>query len=335
MITLSVIIVNYNSVQDILNCLKSAYQFNSALTFEWIIVNNDVKEERRKEITTSYSEVRWFDMGYNAGFARANNEGIRNAKGSTILLLNPDTIIQDDAINRCQERLISSPFAGASVQLKNEDGTNQITGNYVMTGGLNHLLPLPYLGSLLRKIAFALGTRKTNIISPGAEEKVDWINGAFLMVKKQAIEKAGLLDEDFFLYFEEAEWCSRLNKQGDLCVFGDISTIHKQGESVNTALHNEGKGYSTLSGKKGLQLIVSQHLRIKKQFGVFWFSIHLLVHTFEIPIFFVFSFLENLFRLRNPFRDWGTALSFTKNVGTLWLLTPRILSGKPYFYRMF
>ncbi|MBW7840098.1 MAG: glycosyltransferase family 2 protein [Chitinophagaceae bacterium] len=333
--TLSVIIVNYNSVQDILNCLKSAYQFSAAHSFEWIIVNNDIKEKRKEEVVAAFPEVRWIDMGYNAGFARANNTGIRNAGANTILLLNPDTIIQEDAINQCQKRLASSPFVGASVQLKNPDGSNQITGNYVMTGGLNHLLPLPYLGSLLRKIAFALGTKKTNIIAAGTEEKVDWINGAFLMVKKQAIEKAGLLDEDFFLYFEEAEWCSRLNKQGDLCVFGDISTIHLQGESVNTALQTEGKGYSNLSGRKGLQLIVSQHLRIRKQFGVFWFSIHLLVHTFEIPIFFVLSFLENLFRLRNPFRDWLTALSFTKNVGTLWLLTPRILSGKPYFYRMF
>lgn len=274
-------------------------------------------------------------MGYNSGFARANNKGIIESSGDVVLLLNPDTIILDDAAFKCYQRLVNSEYIAASVQLLNEDNSPQITGNFVIKGGLNHLLPLPCLGPLLRRIAFAIGTKKTNIKSASTEEKVDWINGAFLMVKKDVIKRAGLMDEDFFLYSEEAEWCSRLGKCGNMCVFGDLFTIHLQGESINKTTLQNDKGYSDLTGKRGLQLMVSQHLRIRKQFGKVWFLFHLSAHTIEIPIFYLCSFLRNLLRLKNPFKDWDKASSFTKNVITLWQLAPRIWRNRPYFYKMF
>lgn len=333
---LSVIIINYKSTSEILDCLNSAFQFSSAGAFEWIVINNDPSDQSAKEeVITKYPGVRWVDMAYNAGFARANNRGIGESSGEIVLLLNPDTIILDDAIQKCFERLKHSEYVAASVQLQDKDGTKQITGNFYMTGGLNHLLPLPYIGPVLRRIALAAGTKKTNIQSASADEKVDWLSGAFLMVKKAVIKKAGLMDEDFFLYSEETEWCSRLGKYGELHVFGDLSTIHLQGASINEATRQPEKGYADLTGKRGRQLIVSQHLRIRKQFGSAWFLFHLMIFTIEVPVFFVFSLFENIFMLRNPFADWGKALSYTGNIITLWKLTPRIISNKSYFYKMF
>lgn len=319
-----------------MDCLESAYAFPSAGSFEWIIVNNDtIGQSGHQQILARFPDVRWIEMGYNAGFARANNKGIRQSAGDIVLLLNPDTLILDDAIEKCFLRLRDSDNIAASVQLQDQSGEKQITGNYYMTGGLNHLLPLPYIGPVLRQIAFAIGTRKTNVRSASADEKVDWLSGAFLMVKKSAIDKAGLMDEDFFLYSEETEWCSRLGRYGGLRVFGDLSAIHLQGESINKATGQGEKGYTDLTGKRGLQLIVSQHLRIRKQFGVGWFLFHLFMFSLEAPVFFIFSLIENTFRLRNPFKDWGDALSFTANVITLWKLAPRIIGNKPYFYKMF
>jgi hypothetical protein len=332
---LSVIIVNYQSLPDIIACLKSAFQFESAHSFEWIIVNNDDARPEGDLITSGFPTVKWLNMGYNAGFARANNKGIQEARGEIILMLNPDTIILDNAIEKCFNRLKASKYIAGSVQLLNEDLSPQITGNFFMKGGLNHLLPLPFIGAFLRKLAFALGTKKTNIESASEKEIVDWINGAFLMVKKTAIDKAGLLDEDFFLYSEEIEWCSRLGRQGELCVFGDLSTIHLQGETINRLMNTSDKGYMDLTGKKGLQLIVSQHLRIRKQFGKGWYLLHLFMYTFEIPVWYIFSFFENLFTLQNPFRDWKAASSYTKNMRRLWGLNNRIYSNKPHFYKMF
>lgn len=334
MFELSVIIVNYKSAEDIIKCLTSAFQFQSAHSFEWLIVNNDQQDVSKKMITSKFPFLKWIDMGYNAGFARANNEGIRQSSGQVVLLLNPDTIILNNAIEECFRRLTISDYVAASVQLLNENKTPQITGNFFMKGGLNHLLPLPYLGAFLRSIAFAAKVKKTNVAMASSEQKVDWINGAFLMVKKSAIQKAGFLDEDFFLYAEEIEWCNRLRKIGNLCVFGDLLTIHLQGESINKATNTKDKGYAGLFDRKGLQLMVSQHLRIRKQFGKSWFLFHLFMHSIEIPLFFLCSFFNNLFHLRNPFLDWKNVKSFAGNVFKLWKLAPNILRNQPHFYKM-
>ena len=160
---LSVIIVNYKSANHIINCLESAFNFPSAENFEWIIIDNNSQDNSKELITSKFNKVKWVQMSYNSGFARANNEGIKQSEGNIVLLLNPDTIILDDAIHKCLQRFYQSQYIACSVQLLNTDGTPQITGNYFMKGGLNHLLPLPYLGKFLRKIAFFFKANKTNV----------------------------------------------------------------------------------------------------------------------------------------------------------------------------
>ena len=332
---LSVIIVNYRSSTDIINCLQSASRFTSFKEVEWIIVDNNSGDNSKDIITTSFPIVRWIQMNYNAGFARANNEGIRLSAGEVVLLLNPDTIILEDAVYKCFKRFIETSCVACAVQLLNPDQSPQITGNFFMKGGLNHLLPLPYLGRLLRSIAFAAKVKKTNVQQSSTEEKVDWINGAFLMVKKTAINTSGLLDEDFFLYSEEIEWCSRLKKVGPLCVFGDLYTIHLQGESIGKATATTGKGYFNLYDKRGLQLMVSQMIRIRKQFGIGWFLFHLCMFTFEVPVFFICSILDHLIHLQNPFTEWKQIKGFTINLFKTWKLSWTIIQNKPHFYKMF
>lgn len=331
---LSIIIVNYCSAADICKCLQSALHFESFKRFEWIIVDNNSPDDSKIVITTRYPFIKWIDMGYNAGFARANNVGIKATTCDIVLLLNPDTIILNDAIWYCYEKFKNAHYSAASVQLLNPDMSSQITGNFFMKGGLNHLLPLPYLGTFLRSIALKIKVKKTNVLEASDEEKVDWINGAFMMVRKSAIAKAGLFDEDFFLYFEEIEWCSRLLMAGDICVYGDLKIIHIQGSSINEATNSKEKGYISLWGKKGLQLIVSSHVRTRKQFGISWFFFHLAMHTLEIPIFFVGVLIENFLKMRNPLNDIKKVKNFTLNVLSVWKLSYRIFLDRPYFYKM-
>ena len=331
---LSIIIVNYRSAADISNCIQSAMHFASWQSFEWIVVDNDSKDNSKEVILSAFPFVRWIEMGYNAGFARGNNEGIRQARGEVVLLLNPDTIILDDALDKCFQQFIQTNYIACAAQLLNADKSPQITGNFFMKGGLNHLLPLPYLGRLLRSIAFAAKVKKTNVQQSSEEEIVDWINGAFLMVKKSAIAKAGMLDEDFFLYAEEIEWCSRLKKQGELCVFGDINVIHLQGETINKATKSADKGYFNLYDRKGLQIMLSNLVRICKEFGVGWFLFILLVYTATIPVFLIVGFVHNLFtakRLSHFFSQW---IGFTKNVFFVWKWSGTIISNKPHFYKV-
>jgi GT2 family glycosyltransferase len=331
---LSIIIVNYCSSQLILDCLQTIYLETGKINFEIIIVDNDSQDESKTKLEKAFPEIRWVQMNYNAGFARANNEGIRNAKGDIILLLNPDTLVESGAIDKCYRRFLSSSYIGCGVQLLNPDRSPQISGNYFMTGGLNSLLPLPYLGDFLGSMGKLFSVKSPSIPEATQMVEVDWINGAFLMVKKQAINKIGLMDEDFFLYAEEAEWCYRLRKTGKICLYGDIHIVHLQGETANEIFGSEGKGYYNLYNKRGLQIIISNFVRIRKQFGVFWFLFNLLVYTLEIPVFLVGAVLSRLIYGSNAKFSLREFYQFTKNMAATWRLSFTIIRNKPHFYKV-
>ena len=331
---LSVIIVNYKSGALILDAIRTVIEQTTAITYEIIVADNNSQDNSQQLIMQQYPQVRWVQLDYNAGFARANNAGMRIALGDLLLLLNPDTLVLDHALDTSVQRFRESSHAACSVQLLNPDGSPQITGNYFMKGGLNHLLPLPYWGALLRRLGYALNTKVPNVRSAQTEQIVDWINGAFLMVKRTTIAQIGMMDEDFFLYAEETEWCSRIKRAGTLVVYGDLHVVHLQGETAQATFESSDKGYYDLYSHKGLQLMVSNHLRVRKQYGVGWFLVLLLNYTFAVPLAFICSFLENLFRLRNPFRYWKQAWQLGANVCRLWLLTPKIIRNQPYFYKL-
>lgn len=331
-IQLSIIIVNYKSAQLICDCVRSIYEQSSSFDFEILVVDNDSQDGSREKILSLFPEILWIEMDYNSGFARANNEGIRKSDGNVVLLLNGDTIVENNAIEKCFNQFESAEYIACGVQLLNPDRTPQISGNYAMKGGLNYLLPLPFLGVLLKFFANIFGVKKPNVPDATGVVEVDWINGAFLMVKKTAIEKAGLLDEDFFLYAEEAEWCSRLRKIGKLCIFGDLNIIHLQGETSNETFNSSGKGYMNLFDKKGKQIMLSNLVRIRKEFGVFWFVIILSIYTFEIPLFFIGWITTKMFFFRKY--SLLQAKNYAGNVFSILKISRKIISGKPYFYKV-
>ncbi len=332
MIQLSIIIVNYKSAQLVCDCVQSIYAQNSKMNFEIIVVDNHSEDAGKEKICSLFPEIIWIEMGYNSGFARANNEGIRKSKANVVLLLNSDTIIESNAIEKCLDQFSPSKYVACGVQLLNPDSTPQISGNYAMKGGLNYLLPLPFLGVLLKAFANILSVKKPNVPEAAGVVEVDWINGAFLMVKKEAIEKAGLLDGDFFLYAEEAEWCSRLKKTGKLCIYGDVNVIHLQGETSNETFGSTGKGYTNLFDRKGRQIMLSNLVRIRKEFGTTWFIFILSVYTFEIPFFFIGVVISKLFFSKKY--SFQQTNKYAGNVFSIINLSPKIISGKPHFYKV-
>jgi GT2 family glycosyltransferase len=331
---LSVIIVNYKSASLIKDCLGSIYAGAKDISFEIIVVDNDSKDDSKELVLATYPQVRWIEMGYNSGFARANNEGIKQSNGRVVLLLNSDTLILDNAIENCLQKLEAEPFIACGVQLLNRDMTPQISGNYFMRGGLNYLLPLPYLGNLFKMLGGILKVKKPNLPDSNSTIEVDWINGAFLMVKKSVIEQVGLLDEDFFLYAEEAEWCARLKKAGRLCIFGEIKIIHLQGETAVATFSSLDKSYANLFDRKGLQIMLSNLLRIRKQFGKGWFILMLLFYVMEIPVFFLGLIFSKIFSGGKSKYSWTAFTGYTKNMMALLKLSFTILRNKPYFYKV-
>ena len=328
---LSIIIVNYKTVDLVIDCLKSVYAFDTS-EVEIIVVDNNSEDNIEGVLKEKYPTIFFIQMGYNSGFARANNAAIKIAKGENILLLNSDTINIANAINKCDSLLRSSNYVAAGVQLLNEDGTPQISGNYAMKGGLNYLLPLPFVGNALKLIAGLLKVKKPSVELTAQTIEVDWINGAFLMFKRNIINQAGLLDEDFFLYAEEAEWCSRIKRNGKLCIFGELNIYHLQGVSSNKAFGSEGKGYFNLFDKKGLQIMLSNFVRIRKQFGLFWFLFDLVFYLLTVPVFFtcvIFSKLSS-----NSKYNFKQVKGFSKNIFSLAKFIPSIIKNKPFFYKV-
>lgn len=331
---LSIIIVNYKTPQLLKDCLHSIYSQSQTGDVEVIVVDNDSQDNSENIISAEFPGVKWIQLSYNAGFARANNEGIRQSVGDTVLLMNSDALNVDDNINKCYRQFKGSIYVACGVQLLNADGSPQISGNYFKTGSLNNLLPLPYVGAFIKGLGLLFRVKKPHVADSKTETEVDWINGAFLMVKKSAIEKAGLMDEDFFLYAEEAEWCSRLQKAGPLVIYGQYNIIHLQGETSNATFGSESKGYYNLYDRKGLQIMLSNFVRIRKQFGAGWFIFHLLVYTASLPVYFIGILIHSLFTLRNPIPELKRWAAFLVNMLRLWRYFFIILLNRPYFYKV-
>ena len=330
----TVIIINYKTPQLVVDCIQSIYDNDYASDYEIIVVDNDSNDNSEKIVLNRFPDIRWIQMGYNAGFARANNEAIRQSHGDIVLLLNSDTLVMNGAINKSYEMFVVSQYIACGVQLLNPDGTPQISGNYFFKGGLNVLLPLPYLGNFYKWLGEISKIKKPNIPEATGVVEVDWINGAYLMVKREIINKAGLLDEDFFLYAEEAEWCSRLQKYGKLCIFGQCRVTHLQGATTSNAFKSADKGYYNLYDRKGLQIMVSNFLRIRKHLGCGWLAVNLLNYVIEIPLFAAGKFVENVLHLRNPFAYFKLVTGYARNVFYLVALLPKMIANKPYFYKV-
>ena len=333
---LSIIIINYKSANHVINCVESIYKETIRHSFEIIVVDNNSGDESETAILSKFPQIKWLQTGYNAGFARANNEGIRIAQGKHILILNADTIITANALDKAIELFESSDAVACGVQLLNTDGTTQISGAHFVKGGLNFLLPLPYLGSLVRWLGYKFKSRPPSVKNVEEKIEVDWIVGAFILVRKDVLDKAGLMDEDFFMYAEEIEWCARLRKQGKLYLFSEPKVIHLGGgTSSDYYATDESENSKNLWNKKARQIIVSQMLRIRKQFGVFWFLVVLGFYLLELVIFPVCLFIEYFILLGKTKYKLSHVGGYYNNVFSLLNYVPKIILNKKYFYKVY
>ena len=178
---LSIILVNYKSPQLVLDCVQSIYEQTTHFSFEIFVVDNASADNSKEIILDKYPQIIWLPLNFNAGFARGNNAAIKLAKGKLLLLLNTDTIVIENAIEKAVTLFSNeNKIAACGVQLLNTDGSKQISGAHFVRGGLNLLLPLPYLGAFIRYCGYKLKTRVPSITSVADKVEVDWIVGAFI-----------------------------------------------------------------------------------------------------------------------------------------------------------
>jgi hypothetical protein len=230
----SVIIVNWNTRDLLRGCLHSIAAETSA-AHEVIVIDNASRDGSAAMVAAEFPDVVLIANADNRGFAAANNQGLRIARGRNLLLLNPDTLILDHAIDTMLDWLHAHPQVGCvGCQVLERPGVIQRTS--FADPGFWHLAIVELgLMRLSRRVP-ALGWPWYLDWDRQSEREVDVVSGMFMLVPRPVMERVGLLDEAFFIYGEEADWCRRIRKAGWACVFAPVAQIiHLDGGSKSTA----------------------------------------------------------------------------------------------------
>lgn len=228
----SIIIVNWNTKELLQDCLKSVYERAGDVDYEIIVIDNASTDGSAEMVKKDFQRVVLIENMENRGFAMANNQGMAVAKGRYVLLLNSDTIVLDESIANTVRFADAHPQAGViGCQVLNPDGTVQPTC-FMFPSILNMLLSSTHLYKLLPKSRF-FGREHMTWWDRSDMRQVDVVTGCFMLVRREAIEKVGMMDERFFIYGEETDWCYRFKKNGWLAVFTPTTEIiHYSGAST-------------------------------------------------------------------------------------------------------
>lgn len=319
----SIIIVNFRTPDLLINCISSIYKYTQGVVFEIIIVDNDPENGGKNKVLQVHPNVKWVDMAYNAGFGRANNAGMAIASGEYFLLLNADTLIEDNVIHVCLEKM----------NLRND---------IIACGAMQYYqdhTPIPYYKSFneFRRTFFILPPSRFSEklllkffpepVYQDAEQH-DWLVGAFIFLRKEGFIKTGGFSEDFFMYGEDVEWSGRLAKFGKLCYFQNCKFLHLENKNpfrrTNISWINR---FST-------QMQVSNLLWLRKQYGAGAYLFQILHYIFMIPVIYIWKMLLNVKSDGNPVSQLATQHIYTRKVGVLMKYFWPTLALKKMLYKI-
>ncbi|MBC7263250.1 MAG: glycosyltransferase family 2 protein [Chloroflexi bacterium] len=279
MIDLSIVIVNWN-VKDLLaHCLESVFHASDGLEIEVIVVDNASTDGSPQMVRECFPQVQLVANERNAGFTTANNQGIATAKGRYILLLNPDTEVLDGALSTMVRYMDAHPSVGAlGPRLIYPDGHVQSSRRRFPT------LATAFLESTILQQWFPHNRILSRYYcldrSDEEEQEVDWVVGACLMMRREALDQVGPLDEGFFMYSEEMDWCHRLVKRGWHVVYLPSARV----------VHYEGRSSSQVVPQRHIYFQSSKVYYFRKYFGL-WGEI---LRWFLLGTYFYQMVLEGL-----------------------------------------
>lgn len=230
---LSIVIVNYNVKYYLEQCLCSVYKAVDNLQAEVLVVDNASTDGSEIYLTGRFPQLTYIQNKTNIGFARANNQAIRQATGEYVLLLNPDTLLSEDMLERAVRFMDDHPRAGAAgAKMLTSDGSflpeskrgyPTLTATFGKLTGLGRLFPR----------SKGLGGYYCNGLDPDAVHQVEVLAGAFMLLRASALEKTGLLDEDFFMYGEDIDLSCRMVEAGYENYYLPYPMLHYKGESTS------------------------------------------------------------------------------------------------------
>lgn len=230
---LSIIIVNWNTKNLLDDCLSSIYKETQNISFEIFVIDNASSDGSAEMVKKKYPAVRLIENKKNRGFAAANNQAIKQATGKYVLILNSDTVILDGALNKIVKIEEAHPEAGIfGVKTLNSNGTIQKTVR--RDPALFTQLILPSKMKIIFPNARPFREYYFDDFDYDQESCVPQLQGSFLLIKKEVFDKIGLLDEKFFLWFEEVDFCLRARQAGYKILYSpEAAIIHYGGASFS------------------------------------------------------------------------------------------------------
>jgi GT2 family glycosyltransferase len=233
--SISIVIVSYNTEQELKSCLLSIFEKTSVINFEVIVIDNNSSDKSCEMIRKNFTKVKLIENKINAGFAKALNQGLKIAKGDYFLILNPDTEIKNEAILKLLNFAKNkTELAAVGPKLINSDGTNQ-----------SSCYNLPSIKNAVLEFWFGKkGSYEKFYPNSVKPIEVEAIVGAAMLIPKKSMDKIGLFNESYFLYFEDLDWCRKAKKLG-LKIYWDPNgeIIHVHGAS---SIQNKSKSQKML-----------------------------------------------------------------------------------------
>ncbi len=231
---LSIVIVNWNTRHVIVDCLESVFANLGTLSGEVIVIDNASTDGSAQTIAGEFPQVRLIANDTNRGFAAANNQGMRIARGAYVLLLNPDTVVLDGAFDKTLAYARRHPDIGVlGCQVMESAQAVQRTC-FRFPSPLNTLMWVSGALAWFPRSRIA-GRAAYGPWDRRDEREVEVVSGMFMLVRREAIEQVGLMDEAYFVFAEEADWCYRFRSAGWRCVFAPVGRIvHVDGGSKST-----------------------------------------------------------------------------------------------------
>ncbi|MBZ0299055.1 MAG: glycosyltransferase family 2 protein [Anaerolineae bacterium] len=229
MLDLSIIIVNWNTHQLLSDCLGSIQATAEDIQVEVIVIDNGSTDGSQAVIREHYPAIRLIENTDNPGFAGANNQGMAQAQGRYFLLLNSDTLVKPGTLQQALQFMDHTPEAGmCGVKLLNPDGTFQasyanfptLKAEFLTATGLGPRLISPYYPSPRPQ-------------SSNQPHEVDWIAGAFMLLRREVYEALGGMDTSYWMYSEETDWCYHIKRAGyKIYYLPEAAIIHIGGAST-------------------------------------------------------------------------------------------------------
>lgn len=230
---LSIIIVNYNVRHFLEQCLLSVNKATANISAEVFVVDNDSSDDSLEMVRAKFPNVHLIHNKENVGFSKANNQAIEISKGKYVLLLNPDTVVEEDAFQKCISFSDSHPNLGGL-------GVKMIDGNGIFLPESKRGFPTPSV-SLYKMFGLSKIFPKSKTfakyhlgyLNENETNEVDVLSGAFMWMRKSVLDEVGLLDETFFMYGEDIDLSYRITQGGyKNYYFPKTKIIHYKGEST-------------------------------------------------------------------------------------------------------